>query len=431
MARSGRERAFVLFTDLPKAGPYLDAIRARGLKCLVVTGPPTWPMEKVALAYIDTPGHVFADVAEFAFVPAGDVPALLAKVAGWAREYELAGVFASSETFVEAAGQVADLLGLPGVGLRASRVCRNKLWQRHYLRRWSPRSVPARAGEHEHVLAELGGSFPLITKPFDMYCSIGVRVLGDEAALVAHLDDLDASTAVLVEEYVTGREFSVESIEVAGRQVFASVTQKATSEDDDDFFVEMAHTVPAANVTDAERAGLIAAHAAVVERLGFGTGMTHGEYRIAPDGRPVLMEIAARPAGDGILPLYHLATGSSAEAAVIDAALGLPVHYPAPERWARQIYFEHEPGTLRDVTSGIGEPAWLIDHGLWPSPTPAASREPAGLRQFLVLKNRGDTLPPVIDSFGRAVTALFDAPTAADLDAFETVLRTSVSIVSD
>ncbi|MCW2641052.1 MAG: biotin carboxylase [Dactylosporangium sp.] len=428
---SSRERAFLLFTDLPKAGPYLEAVVGHGLRCLVVTGPATWPMEKIALSYVHEPAHPFAQIEEIAFVRAEETPQILAQVAGWNDRFEIVGVFASSEPFVEPAGLVADLLDLRGVGLRASRVCRDKGLQRQYLRQWSPISVAARAGEHERVLRELDGRFPLITKPPNMYCSIGVRVLADETQLTEHLAGLEPAATVLIEEYVAGREFSVESVVAAGEQVFSSVTEKATNEEEGEFFVEMAHTVPATNVTDAERAALESAHASIVERLGIGAGMTHGEYRIAGDGRVVLMEIAARPPGDGILQLYHLATGKSMEATVIDAALGLPVTYPAPTRWARQIYFDHKPGTLADVTTGMGRPEWLVDLGLWPTPAPAAAPEPAGIRHLLVLKGRGDRLTSYTDSFGRAVTALFDAPTPAELDAYETALRASVEIVNE
>lgn len=426
--------AFILFTDLPRAGPYLDALVARGLKSLVITGPPYWPLEKVAMSFIDSPGHQFSTVEEFSFIPAEDLPGILAQVGSWADKYDIAGTFASSEFFVEPAGQVADLLGLPGVSLRASRVCRNKLLQRLYLRPWSPRSVLAKAGSHEAVMRALEGRFPFITKPIDRYCSIGVQVLHNEVALTEHLASLEPASSVLLEECVSGREYSVESIIVGGRPVFSSVTQKQTNEDGGDFFVEMAHTLPACNLTDAEAARLKDAQAAVISRLGFGTGMAHGEYRLLPGGQVVLMEIAARPPGDGILQLYQLATGASIESAMIGAALGQPVDYPEPSRWARQVYFEHQPGTLREVTSALTAapaPAWLIDHGRWPVLAPAAPTAPAGLRQLLVLKNRGDELRPISDSFERAVTALFDGPTASSLDDFEVELRNAVSIACD
>ncbi|WP_329571759.1 ATP-grasp domain-containing protein [Kitasatospora sp. NBC_01266] len=428
---AARPPAFLLFTDLPKAGPYLAAIARRGLRSLVVTGPPQWPLEHVAVSYVGRPGHPFEAVERLDFRAPEDLSAILAQVARWASEYDIQGVFASSETFVEPAGQSADLLGLPGVGLRAARVCRNKQLQRLYLDEWSPVSVLASSGR-EAVLTALGERYPVISKPLDLYCSIGVRVLRDREALEAHLDEVVSGPPVLLEQRVSGREFSVESIIAGGRVVFSSVTQKSTNEDESDFFVEMGHTVPACNLSPAEAERLRQAQAAILARLDFGTGMAHGEYRILPDGGVALMEIAARPPGDGLMHVYHLATGASIEASVIDAALGLPVEHPQPRRWARQIYFDHDPGKLAGVAvagSAEVEPFWVVDHGLWPEVEPVAPGAPPALRKLLVLKAPGAELGPLTDSFGRVVTALFDAPDPEQLERFDAATREAVRVL--
>jgi hypothetical protein len=90
------------------------------------------------------------------------------------------------------------------------------------------------------------------------------------------------------------------------------------------------------------------------------------------------MEAAARTPGDGIMPLYHLATGRPVEPAIIRIALGETAEHPAPQRYARQVYFEHECGLLRDVEvrwPGI-EPVWVTEGQPWPS------IEPTVLRRF-------------------------------------------------
>ncbi|EDY52786.1 DabC [Streptomyces clavuligerus] len=408
----------------------MEAIAARGLRSLVVTGPPQWPLEEVAVSYVGRPGHPFEAVERLEFLAAGDLAGILRQVVAWAAEYDIRGVFASSETFVEPGWQTADLLGLPGVGPRAARVCRNKHLQRLYLAEWSPVSVLS-SGSRETVLTALADRYPLISKPLDLYCSIGVRVIRDQEALAAHLDEVAPESPVLLEQRVSGREFSVETIVADGVPVFSGVTQKSTNEEEGDFFVEMGHTLPACNLTEDEAGRLKEAQAAVLARLGFGTGMAHGEYRVLADGRIALMEIAARPPGDGILHLYELATGASIEASVVDAALGLPVRHPEPRRWARQIYFDHAPGKLDGVAvdghAGV-DPFWVVDHGLWPAVEPAGPEAPPGLRKVLVLKARGAGLGPLSDSFGRAVTALFDAPDPRRLEQYDATVREAVRI---
>lgn len=431
VSRTVRPPGFILFTDLPKAGSYLAAIAARRLRALVITGPPHWPLEHVAVSFVGRPGHLFASVDRLEFFSPDDHAGILHQVTAWAREYDVQGIFASSETFVEPAGQAADLLGLPGPGLRAARVCRNKHLQRLYLGTWSPGFVLSSAPA-DAVAAAAANWYPLISKPLDLYCSIGVQVIRDSRALETHLGMLDSGSPVLLEQCVAGREFSIETIVTDGRPVFSSVTQKKTTDDAGDYFVEMEHTAPAANLTVDEAARLKATQAAVLARLEFGTGMVHGEYRILPDGGIRLMEIAARPAGDGILHLYHLATGASMESSVVDAVLGLPVTHPEPSRWARQVYFAPGPGKLDDVSIRGGliadEPQWLTEQGLWPPIEPATPNAPPGLRKVLALKERGTELGPLTDSFGRAVTALFDAPDPEQLERLDKEVRAAVNI---
>jgi hypothetical protein len=431
VSRAVRPPGFILFTDLPKAGPYLAAIAARALRALVITGPPHWPLEHVAASFFGKPGHPFSSADMLEFFSPDDHAGILGQATAWAREYDVQGIFASSETFVEAAGQAADLLGLRGPGLRAARVCRNKHLQRLYLSAWSPGFVLSGAPA-DAVRAAVADWYPLISKPLDLYCSIGVKVIRDPRALETHLSTLDPGSPVLLEQCVTGREFSVETIVTAGQPVFSAVTQKTTADDAGDYFVEMEHTAPAANLTLDEAARLKATQAAILARLEFGTGMVHGEYRIQPDGGIRLMEIAARPAGDGILHLYHLATGASMESSIVDAVLGLPTVHPEPSRWARQVYFAPGPGKLDDVSIRRGisadEPQWLIEQGLWPPIEPVAPNAPPGLRKVLALKERGAELGPLTDSFGRAVTVLFDAPDLEQLESFDKEARAAVNI---
>lgn len=423
--------AFILFGDLPKIGPFLADLTSRGLAVLLVTGPPRSSLERRAAEFLDAPGHPFAAVTEVRVLRGEDRVGILDQVAEWSRRYAVVGVLAAAEVFVEPAALATDLLGLPGVGLRAARVCRNKFLQRLYLARWSPASELVTERTRASVVERFAGRFPVVVKPLELWSSIGVRAFDDGDELAAHLADLDPGTEVLVEERVRGPEFNVDAIVVDDECAFTAVTQKGTNEGSTRFFAELTHTTPPANL-DAAGARLLGdTHAAVVRRLGFGTGMAHAEYRLTPGGEVVLMEIAARPPGDGCLHLHHLATGRPVEPALVEVALGGRVDHPEPVRRARQTYFEHEPGELRDVavrSAGDGPPAWVVDTGCWPPLEPVAADAPAGLRAVLVLKERGERLRPITESGDRAVTAIFDAPLDADVDALEAEVRGAITI---
>ncbi|GAB3878870.1 hypothetical protein GCM10027612_03750 [Microbispora bryophytorum subsp. camponoti] len=271
-------------------------------------------------------------------------------------------------------------------------------------------------------------SFPAVVKPASRHSSSGVETVRDPAELRAQLDAYLPHETVLVEEKVAGQEFSVESLVQDGRIVFASVTRKETTESGTRTFVELSHSVP--NELDGVNEIILDANRRMLERLAFGCGIAHAEWRVDDTGRAYLMEVAARTPGDGLSILYSLATGAPMEPELIRIALGEPAAYPAPRRYARQVYLEHEPGQLGDVTvdwPGIS-PVWVGEGGLWPEVAPAASDDPPTLRAVLVLKDRGAQLGPLHSSDDRAVTFLIDAPTPAELDELEMRVRHAVRI---
>ncbi|HEX5365870.1 MAG TPA: ATP-grasp domain-containing protein [Acidimicrobiales bacterium] len=419
--------AFLLFVDLPKVGPYLAVLQARGLAPLVITAEPSSSMELAAARHVSDADHRLASIRELVSHAPADATAIVDTIGGWRTRYRIVGAFCASEPFVEAAAVVHDLLDLPGVGHRAARVSRNKFLQRSYLPDVSPRYTLVTAGTDGPWSID----FPAIVKPLDLWSSIGVRTVEDEGSLHARLAEHPPGTHLLLEERIDGREFNVDAIVVGGRPAFTGITQKGTNEEGSEYFVELVHTHPPTNVTSAEAERILDVHLDVVRQLSFDTGMAHAEYRVTGDGRVVLMEIAARPPGDGCLALYHLATGESLESLLVAGALGIHGIHPGPRRRARQVYFEHDAGVLHSVEVDAelaGTPEWLTDTGIWPDPRPGAPTDPPTLRNLFVLKERGEKLLPITESSTRAVTAIFDCPIEAAVDDFDERVRRSVQL---
>jgi biotin carboxylase len=428
----GRLPAFLLFGDLYKLGPYLTALRGRQLRILTITTIAESALERHAARCVDDPAHELAAIDAVRFAAAGDDVAVLDQIQQWSEAYDIRALFSAGESFVTTAGLVADLLGLPGVGLRAARVCRDKYLQRRYLAPWSPRSRLIPPDRRNDAGALVGGGYPMVVKPPHLYSSIGVREVHDEAELTVALESFRSDQPVLVEERVVGREVSVESLVRDGTVVFESITQKATNEDSTHHFVELVHSMPCASLSNVERERVLATNRAVLARLRFEYGMTHAEYRVAEDGRVLVMEVAARPPGGGVMALYQLATADSMEAAIVALALGEPVRYPALTRHARQIYLEHGPGVLNDVVvDGFPDvqPLWLPETAIWPSPPAGDAAEGAALRTVVVLKPRGEPLSyPMVEASDRAVTVLLDAPSLAELDNVDRRVRAAVRL---
>lgn len=433
MEAERKPEAFVLTGSFPvirRNHLFLTELARRGLSILVITGA---AYRESAAAAMAEPCNPASHITEIGFVT-GDWTVQGAFVAGavahaveWRRRYEIVGAYAVGDTLAEPTGLLCDGLEVRSPGLRASRACRSKYLQRWYAPELSPASLTIPAGERE--AADLGAvRFPAVVKPGSRSSSEGVVSVRDADELRRQLSTYSDHEVVLVEERVAGPEFSVESLVQDGRAVFASVTDKGTTDSHAHTFVELVHTVPSARAD--VRDALLVANSRLLERLRFQDGIAHSEWRVGPDGCAVLMEIAARTPGDGILVLYHLATGEPMEPEILRIALGEPAAYPAPRRCTRQVYLEHEPGVLRDVAldwPGV-QPVWIGDSGVWPDVLPGPADDPPALRAVLVLKKRGSELGPLADSDGRAVTFFIDASTPAELDELERLVRAAIRI---
>lgn len=236
------------------------------------------------------------------------------------REYGFSVALSLTEPGVESAGRVNDLFGLGGTGFEVARRLRDKLAMRRALAERGAGLVTA-APLHERADLEAFGArhgYPFVVKPTDGTASFGVfRVdrhgdIGDVWRKVQRLRGkrTDRGSTMflindyLIEEYVEGPEFSVESFSFAGRHVIVTITEKFV---DPESFTELGHVVPARldrvaqdRVSDYARRFL--------DAMGIRDGVCHTEIRIGPKG-PVVIESHNRLAGDAIVDLVRGAYG--------------------------------------------------------------------------------------------------------------------------
>lgn len=166
-------------------------------------------------------------------------------------------------------------------------------------------------------------AYPLIVKPVDRSGSLGVAKVGNkrelESAVQAALK-CSFCKQVIVEEYIEGREISVEFISYNGRHYPLQITDKVTTEAP--HFVELEHHQPA-DLSHQMYEKIYALTDKALTALGLTNGASHSEYRITEDGRIFVMEIGGRMGGDFIgSDLVCLSTGYDFLKGVIDVALG-------------------------------------------------------------------------------------------------------------
>jgi biotin carboxylase len=252
-------------------------------------------------------------------------------------ERRINAVVPGSEHYVPLAARLAAALGLPGLDPAVALRVRNK----HRMRlavaaagidqpRWC---VVGDEADLPGAITQVG--LPCVVKPVDLSGSLHVRKAETvEEAFLAFRDlsgaadpDLGRSALplALVEEFVAGREVSVEGYVENGRVRVCNLTDKLLGAEP--CFVEVGHVVPA-DLPATDVSGVTDYVTRVAAALGLSLGPFHAEVRLAAHG-PLLMEVAARLGGDRIPHLVSIARGVDLHDIALRCHLGLPVRATA------------------------------------------------------------------------------------------------------
>ncbi|MFC8448787.1 ATP-grasp domain-containing protein [Kitasatospora sp. NPDC057223] len=241
----------------------------------------------------------------------------------------VAGVFTYDETQVVLCARLAERLGLPGSPPETIEACRDKAATRAALTAAGvpqPASFPVSTAEQARAAAERIG-YPVVVKARALAGSFGV-VRADRpedvteafsAADGAEFPNLPRHPAnVLVEEFLTGPEISIDAVIRDGEVTPTVLARKRLGLEP--YFEETGHDVDANDplLADEELLGQLRQ---IHRTLGFVHGATHSEFRLTPDG-PRLVEVNARLGGDLIPYLGLLATGVDPALAAADVAAG-------------------------------------------------------------------------------------------------------------
>ncbi|MEU4986773.1 ATP-grasp domain-containing protein [Streptomyces anthocyanicus] len=293
-----------------------------------------------------------------------DQAALSAAGRTLAERYDLAGVVTWSEWHLVQVARLARQLHLPTSAPEVMRACRNKaaartLFARHGVP--SAASVSVRSRQEAEAAAERVG-YPVVLKPAAHAGAIGVLRADDRDQLTAAYQAAERTagqdaenTSVLVEEYLDGPEISVECVTHRGNTTVVAVNRKTLSPPP--HFEQLAHRVDA---TDPLLEAVAPAARAALTALGITDGVSHVEMRMV-DGRPRLIEVNARLAGDMIGHLVRLATGIDLARAAADIACDrIPDLTPTRSSAAAiRLLYPITSGTLTHLSYDGARPTWL------------------------------------------------------------------------
>lgn len=273
-----------------------------------------------------------------------------------------AAVIPFTEYATPFAARLAERFGLPGAGLGAAQILRDKELLRRVSRAAGIANPDfAAVTGPDQVLAFLrDGDGPIVLKPANRQASVGTQVIHDAAEVAPawascvdqdegiYVPDRPMELRMLAERFVEGTEYSVEMLVRDGEVLFVNVTGKLLFPGPRP--VELAHVVPA-DVTPEVAALLAEQTRRVVHAVRFGDGIVHCEWILA-DGIPYLVECAGRFAGDGIIELIQRAYPIELNRAYFAVMKGepLPVELPRRARTAAAVRFlTIEPGVVETV----------------------------------------------------------------------------------
>jgi biotin carboxylase len=310
--------------------------RARGLRVAAV--------DRNAAA----PGLAEADLAEV--VDFTDVNA----VSELARRHSVDGVLTvSADRAVPVVAAVAEDLGLPGIGRATARRMTHKLEMRDALGEASvpqPPFAPLRAaGEVEAALAAV--PLPAVLKPVDSGGQRAVFRIERPAELERDLAEAVSESPTgqaMLEEFVDGIELNGIVIARGGRAELLTLSDRLRPPGIG-FGVGWIHvfppSIPPEQLARAERIAVDA-----VTALGLRDGIAFPQLIAAPDGRVVVVEVAARIPGGQMADLVRHAVGVDLVEIALAQALGEEVPDEVARARFRQPlairFFTAEPGPL-------------------------------------------------------------------------------------
>lgn len=263
-----------------------------------------------------------------------------------AKKYQIdAIVTAATDKPLVMMARVAKELNLPFYSVETAQWSTDKFQMKE---RFELGGVPHAQGRLISKVEESEGLvFPVIVKPRDNSGSRGVKLCRNNKELKACIDEaLDNSKldSVLVEEFIEGPEYSIESLHHDGKSEVIQFTEKKTTEFP--YNVELGHIQPA-NISEVNKQKIREIVENIGKALHFENCPSHTELKINERGIFVI-ETSPRLGGDYITStLTTLSTGVNLEDELLKISLGEAIN-PSPKavQYSGVRFFSFEEGSV-------------------------------------------------------------------------------------
>lgn len=253
-------------------------------------------------------------------------------------EEEISGILTTSDAPVRIVSKVARKLGLNAMSVESADICTNKLKQRIILKE-NGIGCPTFDIVDKNINFANYSDFPYIVKPVDSSASRGVSVAlntDDLRRSIEYAIGFSQSGNVLVEQFVGGREFSVETYTQHNKTTIVAITEKHLL--DNGYFVENTHIEPA-DVTKEEEELIKEEVSKVIAAIGLDNAPSHTEVKLW-HGKIYIIEIACRLGGDYITSdLVPLSTGIDMSENLVRVSVGEEIDVAQKENRYAAVQF--------------------------------------------------------------------------------------------
>ena len=320
----------------------------------------------------DNIAHKYSD--EYCNVSIIDKEAVLKE----AQRLQIDGIMSfACDPGVVAASYVQNKMGLPSFGpFESVEILQNKDKFRAFLAK-NGFNVPQAKGfdSVEAALEEIYWyPWPVIVKPTDAAGSKGVTRVDkaeDLKPALGYAMEHSISGHIIVEEFIDkqGCSSDTDSMSIDGNLVFVSFCAQRFDAEATNPYTPAAYSWPS-TFTKEQEEYLTSEIQRLITLLGLKTVVYNIEVRVAPNGKPYIMELTPRGGGNRLCEMLRYATGVDMITAITRAMVGDPILEPVEQKpynghWAEIILHADESGVFDHLEVSKELPAEVVEEDLW------------------------------------------------------------------
>jgi len=336
-------------------------------------------------------------------------------------EDKIAAVYTQGCDVEYTVSMAAKAASLPGIDPEAALNCNDKVRMRTILNKENVDFVKFSAvrniSEATEAVRKIG--LPCVIKPLDNSASRGMRVLHEESEIEAALEEAlkfcFQRKVVIIEEFLQGPEYSVDTVIYKGKLYPAGISDRQFRPVRK-FSVQIGSLTPSLLPAETQ-----AKMYELMDRAARALGVDNGAFKgdlIIVDGLPKIIEVTARTSG-GFDSQYRkpYSFGIDIIKATMDIAFGKPMDpidlIPKWFKWSKTTTVFPEPGIIKSI-DGIEK-----------------VKKIAGVMNIFPFLNIGDEVKPYTHCATRVNQIIIVADTYDDLNKLEQKVQQTLNVKTE